>query len=177
MFDKLDTVALIIISVLVISLLSNNGFGACIKNDGVVVNTEPQTNTPVNLPKNSPPTPNVEQQSLEGYNGPDFASTDLPQSINLSGYAAKNKLEQSKSIKSTDLKPLDNQNSPWDQPHKNINNDLLDNVLNKVHFQQSQTLRNSSLDIRSEHANPQVSVSPWMQSTISPDLQKRGVCA
>jgi len=35
------------------------------------------------------------------------------------------------------------------------------------------TLRNANLQIRSEPANPQVSVSPWLQSTIQPDLLRR----
>jgi hypothetical protein len=36
-----------------------------------------------------------------------------------------------------------------------------------------QSLRNASWDLRSEVPNPQVQVSPWMVSTISPDLARR----
>jgi len=36
-----------------------------------------------------------------------------------------------------------------------------------------QTLRNANLQIRSEPANPQVPVSIWMNSTISPDSNRR----
>ena len=36
-----------------------------------------------------------------------------------------------------------------------------------------QSLRNASWDLRSEVPNPQVQVSPWLQSTIAPDLQRR----
>lgn len=36
-----------------------------------------------------------------------------------------------------------------------------------------QSNRNASWDIRSVPPNPQVQVSPWMQSTISPDLDRR----
>ena len=36
-----------------------------------------------------------------------------------------------------------------------------------------QSLRNASWDLRSEVPNPQVQVSPWQISTISPDLQRR----
>ena len=36
-----------------------------------------------------------------------------------------------------------------------------------------QSLRNASWDLRSEPPNPQVQVSPWMQSTIEPELQRR----
>ena len=36
-----------------------------------------------------------------------------------------------------------------------------------------QSLRNASWDLRSEPPNPQVAVSPWMQSTIEQDLARR----
>jgi hypothetical protein len=44
-----------------------------------------------------------------------------------------------------------------------------------------QTLRNANLQIRSEPPNPQVNVSPWLNSTIEPDINRRpfeiGGCA
>ena len=36
-----------------------------------------------------------------------------------------------------------------------------------------QTLRNANYQLRSEPANPQVKVSPWMQSTIEPDTNRK----
>ena len=36
-----------------------------------------------------------------------------------------------------------------------------------------QSLRNANRQIRSEPPNPQVNVSPWMNSTINPDLPRR----
>ena len=36
-----------------------------------------------------------------------------------------------------------------------------------------QTLRNANLQLRSEPPNPQATVSPWLQSTIGPDLMRR----
>jgi len=36
-----------------------------------------------------------------------------------------------------------------------------------------QTLRNANLQLRSEPSNPQMKVSPWLQSTIDPDVQRR----
>jgi hypothetical protein len=36
-----------------------------------------------------------------------------------------------------------------------------------------QSLRNANYQLRSEPANPQVKVSPWLQSTIGPDLNRR----
>ena len=44
-----------------------------------------------------------------------------------------------------------------------------------------QTLRNANLQLRSEPPNPQVQISPWMQSTINPDMNRKpmeiGGCA
>ena len=36
-----------------------------------------------------------------------------------------------------------------------------------------QTLRNANRQIRSEPLNPQVKVSPWMQTTIEPDINRK----
>ena len=36
-----------------------------------------------------------------------------------------------------------------------------------------QTLRNANLQIRSEPPNPQAKVSPWLQSTIEPDTNRK----
>ena len=36
-----------------------------------------------------------------------------------------------------------------------------------------QSLRNASWDLRSEPPNPQVNVSPWLNSTIEPDINRR----
>jgi hypothetical protein len=36
-----------------------------------------------------------------------------------------------------------------------------------------QSMRNSNLQLRAEPPNPQVQVSPWLQSTIEPDLSRR----
>ena len=37
------------------------------------------------------------------------------------------------------------------------------------------TLRNANLQLRSEPANPRAAVSPWLQSTIEPDLTRRNL--
>ena len=39
----------------------------------------------------------------------------------------------------------------------------------------SSSLRNANLQLRSEPPNPQVSVCPWMQSTIQPDLERKSL--
>lgn len=52
------------------------------------------------------------------------------------------------------------------------------NFINDSEFRiglQSQTLRNANLNLRGEPPNPQVKVSPWLQSTIEPDLNRRSL--
>ena len=39
----------------------------------------------------------------------------------------------------------------------------------------SSSLRNANYQIRSEPANPRDSVSPWMNSTIDPDLERKAL--
>ena len=36
-----------------------------------------------------------------------------------------------------------------------------------------QSLRNANRQLRSEPPNPQVKVSPWLQSTIEPDINRK----
>jgi hypothetical protein len=76
----------------------------------------------------------------------------------------------------SDLLPSDN-NSEWAQLNPAGQGDLANINLLKAGYHigidtVGQTLRNANLQIRSEPPNPQVNVSPWMQSTISPDLMR-----
>lgn len=78
-----------------------------------------------------------------------------------------------------DLLPGD-ANSTWAQSNPAGQGDLQDaNFLNAGHLiginTVGQTLRNANLGLRSEPPNPQVKVSPWMQTTIEPDSNRRGL--
>ncbi len=69
-------------------------------------------------------------------------------------------------------------NTKWAQVNPSGQGDLKDqNFLNAGHHlgvnTVGQTLRNSNLQLRSEPPNPQVKVSPWMQTTIEPDSNRR----
>ena len=69
-------------------------------------------------------------------------------------------------------------NSTWAQVNPSGQGELRDqNFLNAGHHiginTVGQTMRNPNLQIRSEPANPQVKVSPWLQSTIEPDSNRR----
>ena len=77
---------------------------------------------------------------------------------------------------SGDLLPQDN-NSQWSQLQPAGAGELQGiNLLSAGHHigidTIGQTLRNANLQIRSEPPNPQISVGPWNQSTISPDLMR-----
>jgi len=69
-------------------------------------------------------------------------------------------------------------NSKWAQVNPSGQGELGDqNFLNAGYHvgvnTVGQTLRNANLQIRSEPPNPQVKVSPWLQSTIEPDTNRK----
>jgi len=77
-----------------------------------------------------------------------------------------------------ELLPQDNAASQWAQVYPTGVGTLKDkNFLQAGHHiginTVGQTLRNANLQLRSEPPNPQVQVSPWLQSTIQPDLNRR----
>ena len=76
-----------------------------------------------------------------------------------------------------DLLPPDT-NSTWAQVNPAGQGNIGDNnLLTAGHHvginTVGQTLRNANLQLRSEPPNPQMKVSPWMQSTIEPDTNRR----
>lgn len=84
-----------------------------------------------------------------------------------------------------ELKPQDN-SSLWAQVNPSGVGSLKDkNFLQASHHiginTVGQTLRNANLQLRSEPPCPQVQVSPWLQTTIEPDLSRKpfeiGGCA
>lgn len=71
-------------------------------------------------------------------------------------------------------------NSKWSQVNPSGQGELADqNFLNAGHHlgvnTVGQTLRNANLQLRSEPPNPQVKVSPWLQTTIEPDTNRRAM--
>jgi hypothetical protein len=76
----------------------------------------------------------------------------------------------------SELLPND-QNNEWARLNPNGENDLKNINLLKAGFHHGidtigTTLRNANLQLRSEPPNPQDKVSPWMNSTIEPDLMR-----
>ena len=109
--------------------------------------------------------------------GDNFANPSEPSSMPFAAAAAPSNCYPKAQLNAKDLLPSD-PNSVWAQVNppgagdisgKNfINAGLLIGV-NTV----GQSNRNSSRDLRSEPANPQVTVSPFNNSTIEPDLNRR----
>jgi hypothetical protein len=80
-------------------------------------------------------------------------------------------------LSSADLLPRD-ANSLWAQVNPSGQGSLADqNFLTSGYSlgvnTVGQTLRNANRQLRSEPLNPQVKVSPWMQTTIEPDINRR----
>jgi hypothetical protein len=84
-----------------------------------------------------------------------------------------------------ELLPQDNANV-WAQANPEGEGSLKDrNFLQAGHHigvnTVGQTLRNANMQLRSEPPNPQVKVSPWLQTTIEPDVNRKpmeiGGCA
>lgn len=81
-------------------------------------------------------------------------------------------------LSADDLLPKDAANSKWAQLNPAGSGDIHDqNYLTAGYHigvnTVGQSLRNANLQLRSEPANPQVAVSPWLLSTIEPDLRAR----
>lgn len=79
-------------------------------------------------------------------------------------------------LTSSDLLPKDAGNSKWAQINPASSGDLRDQnyLTSGYHIGVNtigQSLRNANLQLRSEIPNPQVPVSPWLISTIEPDVR------
>lgn len=104
--------------------------------------------------------PNVEVNEMTAYPGP-FEGC----------------LPKHKELTPEDLLPRD-MNSKWAQVNPAGQGMLMDrNFLDAAHHvginTVGQSLRNANYNIRSEIPNPQKKVSPWLQSTIDPDVGRK----
>ena len=71
-----------------------------------------------------------------------------------------------------------NADNTWSQVNPSTGGNLGDQNFLKAGYHVGintvgQSLRNANLQLRSEPANPQMKVSPWMQSTITPDNNRK----
>jgi len=113
-------------------------------------------------------------------NGPGvegFANPSEPSNVPFAAGNAPSNCYPKNQLKATELLPAD-PNSKWAQVNPQGAGDIAGkNYLNAGALigvnTVGQSLRNASHDLRSEPANPQVSVSPWFNSTIEPDINRR----
>ena len=112
-------------------------------------------------------------------------SNSSPQGVNFSNNSANNNNCLPRDVLNPeDLLPSSVAPNNWDTP---ANPGGIDgpNFLNPEHLvgvnTVGQSLRNANRQLRSEPANPQVKVSPWLQTTIEPDTNRKpleiGECA
>ena len=106
------------------------------------------------------------------YKEVDFKSKPVNKSCNSKECFPKDKLT------AEDLLPKDAANSKWAQVNPAGQGDLKDqNFLNAGYHVGINTvgtsLRNPNLQLRSEPPNPHMKVSPWNQTTIESDLNRR----
>lgn len=78
-----------------------------------------------------------------------------------------------------DLLPGNSDNT-WSQVNPSTQGNLGDQNFLKAGYHVGintvgQSLRNANLQLRSEPANPQMKVSPWLQSTIGPDTNRKAL--
>jgi len=79
-------------------------------------------------------------------------------------------------LTSSDLLPLNSANSEWAQVNPATSGDVKNGNFLTAGYHIGintigQSLRNANLQLRSEIPNPQIAVSPWMISTIEPDIR------
>jgi hypothetical protein len=127
---------------------------------------------------NSPSTPNAAPAGIsngsmatEGFENLSPETMPFPEGKRPANCYPKNQLAPQ------ELLPND-PNSKWAQVNPMASGDIAGkNFLNAGALigvnTVGQSLRNANWDIRAAPPNPQVEVSPWLQSTISPDLDRR----
>ena len=77
-----------------------------------------------------------------------------------------------------ELLPQDREANQWSQANPQGSGSLGDKNFIQAGYHVGintvgQTLRNANLQLRSDPANPQVQVSPWLQTTINPDTNRK----
>jgi len=171
------------------------GFENNNNNSGPAASMDMNTgNNSAPMPMPAPPAPAMNNMNMNnnsennsnnsGNNNEGFANADASDA-NIGGpasmpFAAANKPTNCYpkiQLNPTELLPSD-PNSKWEQVNPQGAGDIAGkNYLNAGALigvnTVGQSLRNASYDLRSEPANPQVAVSPWFNSTIEPDTNRK----
>jgi len=96
---------------------------------------------------------------------------------NAAAYSGSGKADTNPSALYNSKNYLPNTENKWaDMPVKVNQPDLIGSTVRHVGVNTiGQSLRNANLQLRSEPANPQVQVSPWMNTTIDKDLTRKNL--
>lgn len=111
--------------------------------------------------------------------GPAPANEGAPATTHSDGNQFPTDTYPKDTLSSAELLPHD-KNSKWAQVNPAGQGELGDQNFLEAGFHIGtntigQTLRNPNLQLRSEPPNPQMKVSPWMQSTMEADTNRRGL--
>lgn len=142
-------------------------------NSAVASNNSAMAPSSAMAPNNSAMTvPGVPSQNTE-----QFANPSTPSEVPFAAGNAPSNCYPKNQLNPKELLPAD-PNSKWAQVNPQGAGDIAGkNYLNAGALigvnTVGQSLRNASWDLRSEPANPQVAVSPWFNSTIEPDVNRR----
>ena len=137
---------------------------ANVGNSGTWTNGLSNTWNNATNPNSSTPSPSGPTGVLSGGN-------------NAAAYAGSGKADTTPSALYNSKNYLPNTENKWaDMPVKVNQPDLIGSTVRHVGVNTiGQSLRNANLQLRSEPANPQVQVSPWMNTTIDKDLTRRNL--
>lgn len=110
--------------------------------------------------------------------GAESENNSGPSEVNYETTAQQAKCFPRDRLTASDLLPQDAANSKWAQVNPAGQGDVdgrnyLTSGANMGTNSVGTSLRNANRQLRSEPANPQVKVSPWMNTTIAPDLNRR----
>ena len=151
-------------------------------NGPMVPAASPDMTLPVTMPAPSMPAPMPAVPAMptqEGFadSGASDPSLGGPSSMPFAAGNAPSNCYPKNQLNPKDLLPED-PNSKWAQVNPQGAGDIAGkNYLNAGALigvnTVGQSLRNASYDLRSEPANPQVAVSPWFNSTIEPDTNRK----
>ena len=191
----LSIVTIVVVGYVAFNLMADaplNNSSNNVQLNNVNLNSELLNNNPVNN------IVNLENNTVEGFYDGHEEEEEVPRRVNMETFEGENtEVEENVGeenvnadnnvsnnnpvdngvMKCSDLLPMDT-NSTWAQVSPSGVGDLCTkNLLNSGHHLGVNTtgtsLRNANRQIRSEPPCPQVNVSPWLQTTIAPDLLRR----
>jgi hypothetical protein len=118
------------------------------------------------------------QQDGKGVVPFDKENTDTYRAVDSIGVQYPKECFPQDKLTPEDLLPLNAANSLWAEVNPSGQGDVANQNFLTAGYHMGidtigQTLRNPNMQLRSEPPNPRIQVSPWQQSTIEPDMNRR----